>query len=145
MSTLKAKQLAVQTTAHQTTRTERLTNLARVVAAAPAHRFHMRKFMEETECGTAYCAAGWASHDLWFKQQGFPFPSMVLDDCILHPTESLAEFFSISETDADALFALNAGTHIGPHAITKEDVLGNIQALLAGEDAEEYAAISGDE
>lgn len=46
---------------------EALKQLKRVVKAAPAERLHMRAVMEKAECGTAYCAAGWAAQDKWFE------------------------------------------------------------------------------
>ena len=52
----------------EATRWERLTQLRRVVVEAAPDRFDMRSFSADTPCGTAYCAAGWAAIDPWFRE-----------------------------------------------------------------------------
>ncbi len=124
---------------------ERLTQLARVVRAAPEHRFHMRTFMEKTTCGTAYCAAGWAFVDPWFTEHKFHDIWTTGTEHIWTTEDELAEYFGLSNRDANRLFALDINRYAEPHAVTKGEVLANIEQLLAGLPAELYDAVSADD
>jgi len=42
---------------------ELLRRLREVIAEVPDDRLHMRRLVEVSECGTAFCAAGWAAID----------------------------------------------------------------------------------
>jgi hypothetical protein len=60
---------------------ERLRQLRRVVAAAPADRFVMDRFCTAGQpCGTAYCAAGWAALDPWMQKETPMLKYFALED-----------------------------------------------------------------
>jgi hypothetical protein len=127
--------------------TQALKQLRRVVKAAPADRFHMRRWIEKAKCGTAHCAAGWAAQDQWFIKQRFPLKK----DCTLrqsceisgstNPTyefEALAKFFDLEQSDSDNLFGDGLCPDGDPHVVTKEQVIANIDQLLKGDCATRY-------
>ena len=127
---------------------KRLKQLRRVVDAAPDDRLHMRSFCEQAECGTAYCAAGWAAIDPWFRKNtgisnlfavsklGIVMPLHQCDD------GTLGELFGLSDVDAYHLFAFGQNERIGPHDITKPEVVANIDRLIAGQNAVKYQAMT---
>jgi hypothetical protein len=135
---------------------KRLVQLRRVVEAAPEDRLHMRTWCESAACGTAYCAAGWAAIDPWFREHteietifnvwdsedGEVMVHAVADRNVCH---DLAHFFGIDEDDANNLFAAFAHRGMDPHAISRAEVLGNIDALLEGGVTEPYDALRVDE
>lgn len=120
-----------------------LRQLKRVVKAAPAERFRMRKFTEQTDCGTAYCAAGWAAIDPWFNKRGL----YMRGDAPETPNNmwaqgALSEIFGLTLENTFALFAFDTPPpDIDPHAITKAEVIANIDRLLAGKRATVYRAL----
>lgn len=128
---------------------ERLKQLRRVVEAAPEDRLHMRTFCEQAECGTAYCAAGWAAIDPWFRENteiegvfeyaddGHLFTGFGVWDVF----DPLADIFGISRLAAGCLFGYGMSVTDEPHAVTKAEVLANIDRLLRGLPAERYAVI----
>lgn len=126
-----------------------LLNLRRVILAAPDHLLHMRWVESQAPCGTAFCAFGWALQDPWFQantqlkeyRSGHEYMRCIpftTDGDYLDPIHTL---FSISEDSCDNLFALN-GEWWGefPHAVTKAEVLWNIDQLLLGHEALPYQA-----
>jgi hypothetical protein len=124
---------------------ERLEQLRRVVLAAPPERFHMRTWCEKALCGTAYCAAGWAAVDPWFRENTdierifrVGHDGMVYAE-IFTPTDGLAKIFDISSADSRNLFGgdLNP-TYSDPHGVSQKDVVANIDRILAGLPAEPY-------
>jgi hypothetical protein len=128
---------------------ERLTQLRRVIEEAPEDRLHMRAWSEKAPCGTAHCAAGWAALDPWFQVNTEILKHFFVGASgRVHPREyssdafgGLAQIFAISGQDARALFG--GGLHDDdsePHAVTKGEVLKNIDALLMGKRAEFYEA-----
>lgn len=121
---------------------EALQQLRRVVQDAPDDLLHMRAVVEEAACGTARCALGWCIVDPWFQKNtaindiypiDYSRPGLVLDP----GTQAL---FDISCQDANNLFGGNLGRSIDEHAVSKEEVLWNIDELLAGRHALPYAA-----
>lgn len=130
---------------------ERLRQLRRVIEAAPEDRFQMRAWCEVAECGTAYCAGGWAAVDPWFRENTEINETLRVRPggfvVALDPTRTvheLARLFDLDFADARDLFGINAPPE-DPHAIGKDEVLENIDLLIAGEPAMMYAAIRGDE
>lgn len=125
---------------------ERLLQLRRVVEAAPDDRFHMRAFYEEASCGTAYCAAGWAAVDPWFQEHteiGSIF--RVGRDGLLEilsgtPFRRLSHIFEIGANNSWKLFGWGVARNPDPHAVSKAEVIENIDRLLAGKSAELYKA-----
>lgn len=129
---------------------ERLQQLRRVVEAATDHRFHMRTFCEEADCGTAYCAAGWAAIDPWFRENtamGDIFEvgeeGMLREaDDVYDPFENLGGVFGISYLDSLNLFGADLSRiYSEPHAVSRAEVIANVDRLIAGEPATPYAAI----
>ena len=136
-------------------RTTMLTQLRRVVADTPDHLLHMRAFTEVAACGTARCAAGGAAIDPWFREHtriNEVLPAEPYGDDWLVTTcssyadwKALAECFRLSQCDADNLFAADLNVTADPHAVSKAEVLENIDRLLAGEPAFRYAATRDDD
>ena len=122
-------------------RNERLLQLRRVVLAAPESRFDMNHF----RCGAAMCAAGWAASDPWFTERGLHLAGEGDAVAIRFAEDSfdsfsaLEVFFLLSAQDTERLFAAEAISGTGP--ITKEEVIENIDRILAGEPARTYRAI----
>lgn len=126
---------------------EALKQLRRVVQNAPDDLFHMRAVVENASCGTARCAFGWALVDPWFQQN-----TEILDVGTVDLDEhgninycsmsfyGAANLFDVSDTDANNLFGgeLNYGTE--EHAVSKEEVIWNIDQLLNDKPALPYAA-----
>ncbi len=128
--------------------------LRRVVEAAPEDRLHMRSFCETAACGTARCAAGWAAIDSWFREntqinkylvvcnEGTVYATgCVGDDGVWRGTiAGLATIFDIDREDARYLFGGDLDIGAAEHAVTKDEVLWNIDEMLAGREALPYAA-----
>jgi hypothetical protein len=120
---------------------ECLRQLRRVVEAAPEDRFDMRRFSTPTDCGTAYCAAGWAAIDPWFREHtelGRAFRVGVggmlgWDDDL---AEVLGEVFGLTDGETNRLFGMFVGESCG---VTRRLVLASIDRLLAGKAARSYA------
>lgn len=155
------------------TRDEKLKQLRRVVEAAPDERLAMHRFYSHQSCGTALCAAGHARIDDWFRENttigeifGVSTTSrkrwaeiagdgqspirygrgVVADVYPKHWGESfrrLAELFEIDEDDAYRLFGGNLSFF--DRDTTKEQVIANIDRLLAGERATLYPTTHGEE
>jgi hypothetical protein len=145
---------------------ERLRQLDRVVAEARDDRLHMNRFCDPAAaCGTAFCAAGLAAIDPWFRAEtpigetfrvvetpAGPILHYVADDGTVyddpHALDSdpgfrferrLAALFGITPRDANRLFGLGLDLKADPHAVTKAAVRDNIRLLLEGEHARAYA------
>jgi len=137
-----------------TDRRKLLTQLRRVAEAAPEERLHMRAYCEDAECGTAYCLAGWARIDEWFIKhtsithifsldtEGFVRAAYdTYDQSGVPPIVRLGEMFDIGTDAAHDLFGGQLLKDSDPHAVTKAEVLAQIDRLLAGQDTEPYAAV----
>jgi hypothetical protein len=132
------------TFADEATGEERLRQLLRVVEAAPDERFNMIDFSLDVECGTAYCAAGWAALDPWFRENT-PIgevlrvletdggPVLVQEIFLVFP--ALADIFGLDQDNADALFG--ASLALGD-VVEKSAVVENIRSLLNGGEAWPY-------
>lgn len=120
---------------------EAILNLRRVVETAPEELLHMRKMTEQASCGTAHCALGWARIDPWFKVNK---SSMVAFTSQGYNSASAAHAFGITEATADLLFAGDASSGIEAHAISKAEVLWNIDHLLDKGFALAYEALRED-
>lgn len=124
---------------------EALTQLRRVVEAAPEELFHMRSVVEKSSCGTARCAFGWALIDPWFAQNTNiakcvePHSHYMNSFYII--SYAAAELFDILQINVDRLLAINADNTMDPHAISCQEVIDNIDRLLAGHPAESYRAM----
>jgi hypothetical protein len=130
---------------------ERLKQLRRVLIEVPEDRLHMTYWSHRAECGTAHCLGGWAAVDPWF-QQNTPihevfavFPNGTVAPASEYGTfGQLAELFDLGEEQANKLFGSNLSIADDPHCVGKNEVLDNIDRLIAGEDAEPYAATHED-
>lgn len=123
----------------------RLLHLRRVVEAAPEKKFRMARFSTLMECGTAYCAAGWAGIDPWFKKRGLRLVNTRWGGPEIfykrRPAENenalsnLETFFGLSRDQACNLFG---GKLRGYESVPKQEVLANIDRLLHGQEPIEY-------
>lgn len=122
---------------------EALKQLRRVVSDAPDDLFHMRAVTEQSKCGTARCAAGWAIIDPWFQKNTRINEAMPADwsNEGLSGANIIEQVFGLDEGNSERLFAMSAGCNLDAHDITKIEVIANIDRLIAGEDAEEYEAL----
>lgn len=147
--------------------------LRRVAEAAPEHRLHMRNFCEsEAACGTAYCLAGFAAVDPWFRANTtinrilevaeddetgelLVYETGVLPEGVSKTDEErvyalsatfvgLGRLFDLRPADAYNLFGGGLDYAAGEHAVGKDEVLWNVDALLRGEAARPYAASGED-
>ena len=124
---------------------EALTQLRRVVHDAP------ELDMSKVVCDTARCAVGWAVIDPWFQKntnlnaiiaaeyRGHTFPDLDLT-CL-----QLSRLFGIELFNADRLFGGGLSADSNPDCVSKQEFLDNIDRLLRGEDAQEYAAVINQE
>lgn len=134
---------------------ENLQQLRRVVNDAPDELLHMRAVVEKAGCGTARCAIGWAIIDPWFQANtkindilpaNWSSTSLCAKPSEFHAgvnltrVDQLAELFGISKESVNNLFALDLCQYEDPHAVSKAEVLDNIDLLIAGFHAVEYAA-----
>jgi hypothetical protein len=122
---------------------ENLLQLKRVVENAPEHRFHMTAFIEAAECGTAYCAAGFAAIDPWFQEnttigEAFKLGKNEQFEIEGDPFDKLQDIFELDKHDTLNLFGANISSSAGVHDVTKEMVLDNIDRAINGEDIEPY-------
>jgi hypothetical protein len=134
------------TFADEATGEERLRQLLRVVEAAPDERFDMRDFHRETRCGTAYCAAGWAALDPWFRENtpigevlgvisrtdGGRTLEVMTPGCAF---DSLADIFGLDRNDAVILFGATLNRW---DVVDKCEVVENIRSLLGGGPVNDY-------
>lgn len=135
---------------------EALRQLRRVVEAAPDDLLHMRAIVELAKCGTARCALGWAIIDPWFQQNTainelIPanFRGQAISDLPDHQGghntwKSLSGIFGIGLDNTDNLFAGDIFQDTNEHAVSKAEVLWNIDELLAERDALPYRAATWD-
>ncbi len=148
---------------------ERMLELRRVALAAPEDKFHMRAFSEQASCGTAYCLAGFAAIDPWFRTNtpinGILAPKWCNDQLYvavapglmdLYPFLDnsknsssafigLAAIFGLTEDETDHLFGGSLSKFIGVHAVSKAEVLWNIDRILLGMPTLPYEASEDDE
>jgi hypothetical protein len=98
-------------------------------------------FSQETDCGTAYCAAGWAVVDPWFREHtDLGATTRLREDgslkWLIRPAwEVLAWVFGLSGEEVSALF------YPDKDRVTKEEVLINIDRLIAGRPARLYSQL----
>jgi hypothetical protein len=130
---------------------ERLQQLRRVVAAAPADRFVMDRFCTVgLPCGTAYCAAGWAVLDPWFQKET---PMLGCFELASRDQETmvkaydgrtcfreLASVFDLDCIETEVLFG--AGLPVDCK-VSQVAVIANIDRLLRGEETIPYAEGEG--
>jgi hypothetical protein len=119
--------------------TQALQRLRGVAENAPDDLLHMRLYREKAACGTAYCLLGWASLDPWFNERGLV--SADRDDRFWLALECIRPILDISPDDCDNLFATEILDDTGPHAISKQEVLDNIDRVIAGGRALRYRAV----
>lgn len=130
---------------------ERLRQLRRVVAAAPADRFVMDRFCTVgLPCGTAYCAAGWAALDPWMQKEtpmldyfalvSFDPETLVAPRGLRDGFHGLSTVFDLKSAETEKLFGgdLPSGCKVSQAA-----VIANIDRLLQGEATIPYAEGEG--
>lgn len=137
-----------------------LRRLRDVIAAVPDDLLHMRRLIETADCGTAFCAAGWAATDPILGPQIARFPAIKY---ITHlkvgatlttwdlqfvgfqaVKEALCAILDLDRKDGDRLFASHISMNAEAHAVTKAEVLWNIDQLLEDKPARRYRATRGD-
>jgi hypothetical protein len=123
---------------------EALKQLRRVAVEAPDDRFNMASWCEDIGCQTVMCLAGWAAIDPWHRQntsinvQFYVYSDMTVVNTYECLTDDfLAEIYGIDSEDAQSLFAIDVGSAIS-RAVTKVEVIDNIDRLLAGLSARRY-------
>ena len=125
---------------------EALQQLRRVVDEAPEELLHMRSVVETASCGTARCAIGWCIVDPWFQRNTkiLKIFSPLATDITRFPNgldKALTEMFDISVEDMENLFAGDLSCYYdSAHAVSKDEVLWNIDELLCGRHALPYSA-----
>lgn len=127
---------------------EALKQLYRVVQGAPDDLFHMRRVVEESSCGTARCALGWALIDPWFldNTEIAATVSTVFtgSDSYLYVSKvwELSRVFDLSMEDTNNIFALDAvPCNMEEHSVSKEEVLQSIAHAIDGYCPFEYDAV----
>lgn len=122
---------------------EVLQQLRRVAEEAPEDLLHMNVIYEEASCGTAHCLLGWASIDPWFQKNtrindAIPigYDQQGIDGLRVGPI--LRDIFEFDEYSRDVsnLFAFK--DCIGPHDVSKEKVINNIDRLIRGKHTVPY-------
>jgi hypothetical protein len=132
---------------------ERLQQLRRVVAEAPAERFDMAWICRRDHaCGTAYCAAGWAVLNPWFQQETpilDHFMILYKSDRAIVTTKNpdgafpgLAQVFGLELTDARDLFG---GNLYSGSEVSQSEVIANIDRLLNGKRTIRYGVEDNDD
>ena len=125
---------------------EALRQLRRVVAKAPKHSLHMNRVVDQSDCGTARCAIGWAAVDKWFQEN--TKLNELIDPGVTYQTNigdiaNIAGIFDISVDNATKLFGGGLSPYgNGPHDVSKKEVLWNIDRLLEGKPARSYEAVA---
>lgn len=141
---------------------DNLLRLREVIAEVPDDRLHMRILVEDSECGTAFCAAGWAAIDpvlgprirqeLHVQLRGWlpeDEPAAPLTESDLHSEGfvciqlALTSVLGLSAVDSDRLFASGIFRYADRHAVTKAEVLWNIDRLIMGKHARRYSVVPG--
>ncbi len=125
---------------------ERLKQLRRVCKAIKPEGLDMRFF----SCGTTHCLYGWAYLDSWFRANTNIVDMLdrkgeVVDHNVCGNMNGFlsraAAIFDITPTDAQYLFGIGLSpASVGKEAISKSEVLENIDRLIRGESAEPYNA-----
>jgi hypothetical protein len=130
---------------------EALRELRRVIEAAPDELLQMRALHEKCECGTAYCALGWAVQDPYFvekfgrelqRKHGWTNGTApgLLNLGFTRLMEVTPAVFGIVQENANRLFASDINYYKGPYSVSKAEVLWNIDQLLAGKPPRYYEA-----
>lgn len=123
---------------------EALQQLRRVVENAPEDLLHMRRVVDPSPCGTARCALGWCLVDPWFqKNTELRNYAAWADDTF--PPANLEAIFGAEPEEIDHVFAGSINTYADGHAVSKAEVLWNIDRLMAGEETRPYAATDPDD
>ena len=133
----------------ETTEPTILQRLRELIEKVPDDLLHMNTVGEVARCGTAYCLAGWMAFDPWFRANT-EMGAIALDKDGIpvdrpYALDTAGRVLGLDEDDATALMACSASVSIDPHDIPKLEVLENIDRLIAGFSAVEYAAIAEDD
>jgi hypothetical protein len=98
---------------------------------------------EKAKCGTAHCAFGWAMVDPWFIANTSILDAVHItkENSTIVEFDETAKIFNLSEFDIVNLFGTDLYVDCPPHAVSKEEVLENIAAILAGNPSHPYAAV----
>lgn len=103
-----------------------------VFAKVPADQVHMGEVFGHRACGTVGCLWGWGANDSVLQKMGIP------------GIDEGAEFFGIPNATFEALI-LNTRTpeqgfalSRNPHAISKKQVLDNLDRVIAGKPIKPY-------
>ena len=116
-----------------------LRQLKRVIKNTPDDLLHMDKWAGTARCGTVRCAAGWAAVDPWFNEHGFTaHPGGSPTYAGKWPFDSLRAFFRLTGAATDHLFAIDHPGLPGGHAVSKRQILNQIDRIIAGEPTHHY-------
>lgn len=116
-------------------RVRRLTLLREIIVTVEEDKLHMKTFVHHAQCGTAYCAAGWAAQHPYFKRIHMTLSNLCRSP---NPFGILERTFCLSREDTVALFAGNLEINDPDHCASKQEVIDNIDRLLRGEPAVPY-------
>ena len=123
-----------------------LTELRRVCVNAPEHLFHMTNFVQEAPCGTARCLLGWAAIDPYFQRDVDPIVSAggKVKPFVnwLRTQNNVARHLGIGGKESALLFAGIICIYDDGHSVSKEEVLWNIDELIAGREVLPYEAVA---
>jgi hypothetical protein len=142
---LQARQTAENVMVSRQIKAQRLQHLREVIEGAPTDRFNMTAVQQESECGIAYCAAGWAAQDPRFKAEGL---SLTVGSGELTPPnydiglervtgwQAIERFFYLSRSEVSIMFGLDL---LRRHVVLKSQVIANVDRILAGVPPEPYS------
>lgn len=124
-------------------RRDRLSRLQQLVSEIPAQLLKMDQLRQETCCGIAHCAAGWAGLDPEFNREGLSWHRaeglhcLVFDspDGPLYDFVACEAFFGLTQTQSSNLFGYKL---LKGDIVRKAEVVANIDRLLSGMATQPY-------
>lgn len=131
-----------------------LKELRRVCVEAPDELFHMRRYVEVASCGTARCMLGWAVIDPAFTKV---VADIVPDGWTVEKLDEaegrryfwsdagklMAEHLGLTIDEGHILFAADISRGASAHSVSKDEVLWNIDELIAGRSPLRYREVVG--
>jgi hypothetical protein len=136
----------------------RLTKAREMLLALEPDKLHMRKVVDHADCGTAYCFAGWMVVNPWFRKHTtlgrylavqtdgeicLTNAGMGVNAISDHNEPALVaviRVLGIEERDGENLTGCGLSSRGNPHSVSREEVLWNVDELLAGRAALPYRA-----
>jgi len=122
---------------------DRMLQLRRIAVSIPDGLLNMAVVEQAAECGTARCLAGWATVDPWFVAQGITRVLRVGRQGRYIDWYELSAFFALAEYDTKTLFGAYLPRYMDPHAVSKAEVIANVDRAISGVVTVPYAAVPG--